>query len=84
MKDVDRLMLVVAVVHPLMAVPQVYTIFHNQSSQNVSLLTWSMFTALGTISLTYAVIHRIRPYIITQILWTVVDVFIISGILLYN
>jgi uncharacterized protein with PQ loop repeat len=83
-KDVDSLMLVVAVIQPFMAIPQVYTIYANQSAENVSLLTWTMFTLLGLVSFTYAFLHRIKPYMITQSLWILNDLAIIVGILLYR
>jgi hypothetical protein len=42
------------------------------------------FVLVGGVFLAYAVVHRIRPLILTQILWSVNDLLIIGGILLYR
>lgn len=81
---IDKAMLVVAIVHPLSALPQVFDIYSNQSAENVSLVTWVSFMLIGIIYTIYAVIHRLKPMIISQILWYAVDLSIIIGILMYG
>ena len=73
-----------AIIHPLTAVPQVYTIFSTQDASGVSLWTWFGFMLLGLIFLAYGIVHNIKPFIVTQVLWFVVDFVIVIGILLYG
>lgn len=83
-KEVDKAMVLVAVLHPLMATPQIYAIYSNQSAEDVSLATWVLFSLMGVVFLSYGLIHKLKPIILTQILWLIVDAIIIVGILLYS
>ena len=81
---IDRLMTVAAVIHPLTAVPQVYKIYTTQNVSGVSLYTWLGFMCLGLIFLAYGILHKIKPFILTQILWFIVDFLVVAGVLLYS
>lgn len=81
---VDRLMSAAAVIHPLTATPQVYTIYATHNVSGVSLWTWIGFMTLGLIFLAYGILHRIKPFIITQVLWFIVDFLIVIGVILYR
>lgn len=81
---VDRLMSAAAVIHPLTATPQVYTIYSTQDVSGVSLWTWLGFMVIGLIFLAYGVLHKIKPFIVTQILWFIIDFLIVIGVLLYR
>lgn len=81
---IDKLMAVAAIIHPLMGTPQVYQIYSTENVSGVSLLSWLGFMILGLIFLLYAIVHRIKPLIVTQILWFIVDSAVVAGILLYR
>jgi uncharacterized protein with PQ loop repeat len=81
---VDRLMSVAAVIHPLMATPQVYSIYTTHDVSGISLWTWFGFMALGLIFLAYGILHKIKPLIVTQVLWFIVDFLIVLGVVLYH
>jgi len=82
--SIDRLMVLAAIAHPLTATPQVYDIYTNKSAAGVSLLTWLCFMLLGLVFLAYGIVHRLKPYILTQIIWFAVDALVVIGILLYR
>lgn len=84
LKVIDRAMLLVATIHPLAAIPQVIVIYANQSAANVSLATWLSFMLIGVIFLLYALTHDIKPLIVNQILWFLVDLAVVVGIILYG
>ncbi len=84
MRAIDRAMMLVSILNPLLAIPQAIEIYSNQSATNVSLVTWFSFMLVGIILTFYAVAHRIKPMIINQILWFAVDFAIIIGILMYG
>lgn len=75
---------VAAIIHPLTAAPQVYKIYTSHNVQGVSIWTWLGFMLLGIIFLAYGLLHRIRPLIITQILWFIMDFLIVIGVLIYR
>ena len=81
---VDRLMTLAAVLHPLTATPQVYKIYTTHAASGVSLWTWLGFMLLGLVFLAYGLLHRIRPFIVTQVLWFVVDLLVVIGVVLYG
>lgn len=81
---VDRLMMCASVLHPLSAAPQVYEIYASQNASGVSLLTWMGFLLIGCVFLSYGLSHRLKPYIINQLVWFVLDVLVIIGIFLYG
>lgn len=75
---------IAAVIHPLSALPQVYTIYVSQNVAGVSLWTWIGFMFIGFIFLAYGLVHRLKPIIVTQIIWFIVDAMVIIGVLLYQ
>ena len=81
---IDTLMNAASVIHPMTAIPQVYTIYSTQDVSGVSLITWFGFMALGCIFLAYGIIHRIKPFILTQTLWFVVDFLIVIGVVIFR
>lgn len=84
MRAIDHLMMVLAVIHPLTGVPQVVHIYTTQQVEGISLATWLGFMAIGLVYLYYAILHSLKPLILTQILWFIVDIAIIVGILLFR
>lgn len=81
---IDKAMLAVATIHPLTAIPQVVEIYSNQSSANISLVTWLSFMLIGIVFLSYAVVHKITPMIINQVLWFAIDLAVVVGVLVYG
>lgn len=84
MRVIDQAMMAVSIINPLVAIPQAIEIYSNKSAVNVSLVTWISFMLVGIILTFYAVAHHIKPMIINQILWFLVDFAIIIGILVYG
>jgi len=81
---VDKLMSVAAVIHPLTALPQVFKIYTSHDVAGISLWTWLGFMTLGLVFLAYGVVHNIKPFIVTQVLWFIVDSLVVTGILIYR
>lgn len=81
---IDRAMMFIAIIHPLTAIPQAVTIYAEQNASNVSLATWLSFMLIGVIFFLYAIAHSIKPMIVNQVLWFLVDSSIVIGILLYG
>lgn len=81
---IDMLVNVAAVVHPLTALPQVYDIYSTHNVAGISLWTWLGFMFIGFVFLAYGLAHRLKPIILTQLLWFIVDAMVIIGVLLYK
>jgi len=80
---VDDFIYIVAIIIPLMTIPQVLKIWISRSAENVSLITWSAFLLSAVSWLFYSIIHKDKPLIINSVLWIILELFVIIGILIY-
>ncbi|MDD3481008.1 MAG: PQ-loop domain-containing transporter [Patescibacteria group bacterium] len=79
----DRFVLIVSIFGPVTTLPQIYDIFSTQSAVGVSALTWILYTTLCLIWLTYGVIHKLKPVIVSNTLWVTLQSLIIIGAVIY-
>lgn len=77
---IDRLALLIGVLGPLNAVPQLFLVW-NGHTQGVSVVTWIGFMVTALILLAYALLYRLKPLIISNTLWLIVETGIIIGLL---
>ena len=82
-RAIDRIVLIIAFLAPLVELPQLIEIYVNKAAQNVSVLTWGFFVIFGIPWLIYGIIHKEKPIIILYSLWIIIDSIIVVGILLY-
>lgn len=83
-KFIGYTMYVFAFIMPLSNLPQIYQLFQTQVTTGLSLQTWVLYMVFGFIPLTYAITYKIKPLIITNILWTIVDLIMIIGIIRFG
>ena len=79
----DKIVLIVAVLIPLVEIPQLIEIYTKQSAQNVSSLTWGAFVLFGIPWLIYGIVHKEKPVIVLYALWIVIDSLIFIGTIIY-
>jgi uncharacterized protein with PQ loop repeat len=77
-------MFVVAFAAPLSNLPQIYTLFTLRVTEGLSLSTWVMYIAFAFIQLFYAITNKIKPLIISNLLWIVVELVMVYGILSFS
>lgn len=80
----EKMAIVAAIAYPASAIPQVIKIFTTKDAADLSLITWLSWTLLELFLLAYGIAHKLRPVIISGVLWTIAYVFIIVGILIYG
>lgn len=80
----DRVIYIASFAGPMTALPQIYQIFSTQSAAGVSIWGWVMGLGFSAIWITYALFYGLKPILVAQSLWIMVDVSIITGILMYN
>jgi uncharacterized protein with PQ loop repeat len=83
-RRVDELAYFFGIAGPLFSIPQLYQIWSTQDAVGVSLLSWSAFTIGSMFWLTYGIVHKEKPIIISQTLWFILQLTIVIGILLYR
>ena len=82
-KHIDKFMWIAGLLGPLAALPQVLIIFRNQSIENVSIVSWVLFTIISVVTLLYATVHHITPLRYSSMAWLVVYGTMLSGFFLY-
>jgi uncharacterized protein with PQ loop repeat len=80
----DRTIYIASFAGPMTAMPQIYTIFATQSATGVSIWSWILGLGFSAIWITYALFYRIKPILVSQCLWVMIDLIIIVGIMMYN
>jgi uncharacterized protein with PQ loop repeat len=80
----DKLVLGLAVIGPLVDVPQLVEIYTNKSAEDVSIFTWFFFAFFAIPWLIYGIVHKEKPIIISYSLWIIIDSIIFIGILIYR
>ncbi len=81
---IDRAAYVVGILFPLSTLPQLNQLFTSHDAGGLSLITWVMYALLTGLFLIYAWVDRIKPLILAQAAWLIVDIAMIIGILLYR
>jgi MtN3 and saliva related transmembrane protein len=80
----DKLLMIIAVVSPLMSLPQVYSIYASQSAGSLSLLSWSSWALFNLPWIVYGFVHKQKPIVVMYILWFLMNMSIVLGIILYS
>lgn len=83
-KIVDKGIYVIAALGPLSAFDQVWQIWAIGNTNGVSLLMWLSWIPGAIFWLIYGILHKDKPIILTQSLWLVMQLAIVSGLLLKN
>jgi uncharacterized protein with PQ loop repeat len=80
---VGYMMYLTAVIMPLTTAPQILQLYTTRVSTGLSLAMWMMYLVFGLVPLVYGIVNRLRPIVITNLLWTAVDLIMIAGIIKY-
>lgn len=74
----DKIIIVASFVYPLSALPQVYEVFQGNIA-GVSVVSWFGFLFFSVLFLIYGKMHNVKPMIITNLLWILVDGLVVVG-----
>lgn len=81
---IKRSVLVIAVIEPLMTLPQVYEIWVMKKAEGVSSLTWGLYLIAAVIWLFYGLQLKDKPIIISSILWLFFESAVVIGTIMYS
>jgi uncharacterized protein with PQ loop repeat len=79
----DQTLLIVAIIGPLMSLPQIIKIYYYQNAASISTFTFSAFFFFNILWLTYGIVHKEKPIIIAYVLWMMSNISIVIGSLIY-
>lgn len=77
-------MYVTSLVMPFSNYPQIHQLYATKVTSGLSLSTWVMYLIFGLIPLFYAIVNNLKPLIISNILWSIVNLIMIYGIIRFG
>ena len=80
---VDTLALLVGFLQPLMTVPQIIVVFQAQNASQLSIITWVAYDIASVVLLTYGIIHKLKPIVVAQTVWLIVQSVLIFAIIIF-
>jgi uncharacterized protein with PQ loop repeat len=80
----DKLLMVIAVVSPMMALPQLYEVFILHAVEGLSFISWASWALFNLPWIAYGIVHKQKPIVIMYILWFSINLSTAIGILLYS
>ncbi len=83
-KLIDKLIYVAAVIYPLAGLPQIIQVFASKSAEDLSLLSYLLFFVLEMVFLAYGLLYKLRPIILSAVLWVVYYIAALVGIIMYS
>lgn len=79
----DKFLIVIAVVGPLIALPQILQIFVSKDASGVSGLSWGLYAVFNIPWFIYGVIHKDKPITIAYSLSFIANLIVFAGALMY-
>ncbi|OGK38066.1 hypothetical protein A3F03_02505 [Candidatus Roizmanbacteria bacterium RIFCSPHIGHO2_12_FULL_41_11] len=81
---VDRLVLIMSVVTPLMTVPQVLQVWVDRQVAGLSLATWGTYAFSSLLWLIYGVKHKDKPIVLVNGLMLVCNFLVTVGVIFWQ
>src|SRR5688572_25446468 len=76
---IDYLVILISIVGPVFALPQLLLVWGNQNAEGLSIVTWGSYTVFSLIWLVYGYIHHEKPILFSNIVWAFVNFSVFVG-----
>jgi|TARA_Y100000034_G_scaffold33959_1_gene41619 MtN3 and saliva related transmembrane protein len=80
---VDKAIYFVAIIGPLMNIPQLMKIWVDKNATGISIISWVGFALTAFVWLIYGILHKEKPIILANIMYIILQIGIIVGALIY-
>ncbi len=80
----DKSIVLIGVMSPIMTIPQIYKIFTDGSAKGLSAISWSTYIVVSAFWLMYGIVHKEKPIILVNLGWVIVHAATLTGIVLYG
>ena len=80
----DKFAYVIGALGIILTIPQILKIWVGQDATGVSVIAWIGYMITSSFWLTYAIVHKEKPLIITYSLWILVKLPIVIGTIIYG
>lgn len=81
---IDTMALLVGVFQPFLTLPQIYLVYTTRDASDVSLIMWLGFDVASIVLLMYGLRHKLKPIIIAQALWLIVQTPMVIAVFLFR
>lgn len=79
-----RLVTIIAVISPLITLPQLLSIYITRNASGVSSITWLAYIFTSAVWFSYGIMHKEKIIVINGILGMILSTTIFFGILIYR
>lgn len=80
----DLMIYAIAILSPIMTLPQVLQIWVDRNTQGLSVITWGAYFFFALFWLFYGLRHHEKPIILSNVLMGALYIVIVTGVLLYQ
>ena len=80
----DNFLLFIAVLGPLVIIPQIVKVYFRQEVAGLSIWTWGLLTVGAIPWVIYGLVHKEKPIVISYGLWFLAYLSIIVGIFIFG
>ena len=81
---VDNLIYVVGVIGPIMTVPQILKVWIDKNASGISIISWIAYSIMAMFWITYGIMHKEKPIIVTSGLLFITDLLVVVGTFIYG
>lgn len=81
---IDKMIYPIALISPLMTIPQLIEIWTTRQVQGVSFITWLAYGVVNAFWIYYGIVHKEKPIIVADVLLFLLDASIVIGVLLFR
>lgn len=81
---IRRSVLAIAIIEPIMTLPQIHEVWIKHHTSGVSISTWSLYALAAVIWLLYGLQLKDKPLIISSMLWIIMDSAVAVGTAVYS
>jgi uncharacterized protein with PQ loop repeat len=79
---IRKLVLILAVIEPIMTLPQIYEIWVKHQIAGVSLSTWSFYLFAAIVWTVYSIQIKDLPIFLSSSLWVITEGLVVLGLLI--
>ncbi len=83
-KYMDKWIYIIALIWPILTIPQVWMIWVHKNAESISLFTWGAYVLSAILWFIYGVIHKDKAIIFSNILWMIVNIAVLIWTIIYG
>jgi len=83
-KIIDYGVYAVTVFGLVMTIPQLWNVWFLKNATGVSAASWIGYTIIAVFWLIYGIAHKVKPIIISNMFWILLDILIVVGTIIHG